>query len=398
MARFLIGLLIVLVLFCLIWTFLGEEVFGWALIIGGPGSAAVLLFLPKHGPQHAYRNWARMQLLVVLLVAVGLLAATIIALGYLLPPDVSDTVLYAGLMVPIVSLVAIILLWGQWMTPTASRSWLRKHYPAVGTAIRRYRQPGDVDEMYTPALVIDGKRQFLIFYHGKKGPAHVRGILLFEDQGRRVGDRALVGRAARCKSLALATIDYDKSQERARAIAVAEKAVAGMREVYEILRRAKDRFDELAPEVRRAWDRLMAAEEVVMAAIGMGRDIELLVAAWAATHGLGRLTEVVEGEAVELFERIEALRERDVQGYPVWVGACEAAGELAKAVRRLRGLSRRSLVLAGLLGLVDSAKVMTEDVVRREYWSLSDEHWAAWRERMAYADEVDAKEKVGEQG
>ncbi|MEW6569477.1 MAG: hypothetical protein AB1449_15190, partial [Chloroflexota bacterium] len=183
MARFLIGLLIVLGLFCLIWTFLGGEVFGWALIIGGPGAAAVLLFLPKRGPQHAYRNWARMQLLVVLLVAVGLLAATIIALGYLLPPDVSDTVLYAGLMVPIVSLVAIILLWGQWMTPTASRSWLRRHYPAVAAAIRRYRQPGDVDDRYTPALVLDGRRLFLVSFHSKKQPGQLRGVLLLDKQG-----------------------------------------------------------------------------------------------------------------------------------------------------------------------------------------------------------------------
>ncbi|MEW6568073.1 MAG: hypothetical protein AB1449_07890, partial [Chloroflexota bacterium] len=220
----------------------------------------------------------------------------------------------------------------------------------------------------------------------------VRGILLFDEQGRRVNDNDLAQRAAKCKSLALATIDYGKSQERVRAIAVSEKAVAGIREVYRILRHEKDRFYEMDPEVREAWDTLIGAEQAVMVAVGTGREIDLLVAEWAATHGLGRLTEVVEGEAAELFERIEALRERDVQGYSVWVGACETAGELAKAVRRLRGLSRRSLVLAGLLGLVDSAKVMTEDVVRREYWSLSDEHWAAWCERMAYADEVDAKE------
>ncbi|MEW6569449.1 MAG: hypothetical protein AB1449_15040 [Chloroflexota bacterium] len=310
-----------------LWRLIGDDAFMWVVIAGGPGAAAVLLFLPKRGPQYAYRNWIRFQALLIILAVVGVSSASLVAAPLILGKQPEGVV--QGI---VAGCVALALAVGLGLAhridpPTGRRSWLRRHYPAVAAAIRRYRQPGDVDEMYTPALVIDGKRQFLIFYHGKKGPAHVRGILLFDEQGRRVNDNDLAQRAAKCKSLALATIDYGKSQERARAIAVAEKAVAGMREVYRILQQEKDRFYTMGPERQRAWDGLMAAEEVVMAAIAMGRDIELLVAEWAAAHGLGRLTEVVESEAAELFERIEALRERDKKGYPVWVGACEAAGE-----------------------------------------------------------------------
>ncbi len=399
MCAFLIHVSLVVALLIGLWRLIGDDAFMWVVIAGGPGAAAVLLFLPKRGPQHAYRNWARGQVLLLLIAALVILVGGAVSLYSLLPKTVSrevPTVALGGLML---FAMGFAYWWGHRMgPPTGRRSWLKRHYPAVAAAVRRYRQPGDVDEKYTPALVIDGKRLFLIVYHGKKGPEHVRGILLFDEQGRRVNDDDLVQRAMKCKSLALATIDYEKSQERVRAIAVCEKAVAGMQEVYRILREGKDRFYAMGAEVRQAWDTLMGAQEVVMSGLAMGREIELLVAEWAAAYGLGRLTEVVESEAAGLLERIEALREHDRKGYEVWVGACEAAGELAKVVRTLRGLPRKALVLEGLLGLADIGKVMTWDVVRRDYWSLSDEQWAAWRERMAYADEVDARDKAGEQG
>ncbi|MEW6568806.1 MAG: hypothetical protein AB1449_11710, partial [Chloroflexota bacterium] len=61
-------------------------------------------------------------------------------------------------------------------------------------------------------------------------------------------------------------------------------------------------------------------------------------------------------------------------------------------------LPRKSQVRQSLLGLADIAKVIRPETVAAGYWALTEAHWAAWRERMAYADEVDAKEKVGEQG
>jgi hypothetical protein len=51
---------------------------------------------------------------------------------------------------------------------------------------------------------------------------------------------------------------------------------------------------------------------------------------------------------------------------------------------------QRRLVQEGLLGVADSAEIVSREG-QREYGSLAERHWQAWRDRMAWADEVDAR-------
>ncbi|MEW6569539.1 MAG: hypothetical protein AB1449_15515, partial [Chloroflexota bacterium] len=303
-----------------------------------------------------------------------------------------------GLMVPIVSLVAIILLWGQWMTPTASRSRLRKHYPAVAAAIRRCRQPGDVDEKYTPALVIDGKRFFLIYYHGKKAPDDIRGILLLDEKGHRVSDDGLLRRAAKCKTLALETVSYDRHQARAGQVASFARAVTTLERVSRYLREQRPWFVAAGEGLEEDLDQVLRAVPVAQAFVDAAARQTLIRAEWAATHGLGRLTEVSYGEVSALEERInEALSEARSNLRPL-EEAVEPARKLADSIRGRPGLARRRSVLELLQGLIDLGEGIQADPAKGYVYGYLDEgHWAAWRERMAYADEVDAKEKVAEQ-
>lgn len=391
MCAFVIHVSLVIALLIGIWHLVGDQVFMWVIIAGGPGAAAVLLFLPKRGPQYAYRNWMRANALVLILALAALFIGGLIGLASIpgVPAEGALVeVILAGLLVV---LMVLALFWGYRFAPYASRrSWLRGAYPEVAAARRRYWQKGDVEEKYTPALVVDGKRLFLIYYHGRKGPDHVRGIVLLDEKGRIVRDDGLARRAARLKSLALDTIDYEAHERRARTIALSEKAMRGVSEVYEILKREKARFVERGPEAQQALDTLLASEEAVKTAISTGPQIDLLVSEWAAKHRLGRLTEVVDQEALPLFSRIDELRRPYDELFPEWSAGCRAAGVLAQEVRRMPAVPRRSMVRQGLLGLADLAEEVRSEDVKLEYWGMPEEHWSSWRERMAYAEELDA--------
>src|SRR3989304_183101 len=76
MLRFLVGLVIILGVFCLVWTFLGENAFIWALILGIAGGGLGLLFLPlfKRGPEYAYQKWNLRVAIAIILGVIGGLA------------------------------------------------------------------------------------------------------------------------------------------------------------------------------------------------------------------------------------------------------------------------------------------------------------------------------------
>src|SRR3990170_345022 len=109
MLRFLVGLVIVLGLFCLVWTFLGENAFTWALILGIAGGGLGLIFLPlaRRGPEYAYQKWVLRQSLFVILVigAPTALASYLIVTSTWSTDAITVAVIGLGLAVALASYV-----------------------------------------------------------------------------------------------------------------------------------------------------------------------------------------------------------------------------------------------------------------------------------------------------
>ena len=389
MLRFLVGLLIVLGLFCLVWTFLGENVFIWALIIGVVLGGLGLLFLPmaRKGPEYAYRKWVLRQSLFVVLVIGGPTALVFYMIVNLTSSTDMITVALLGLGLA-VAFASYTLGWAI-SPPTRRRGWLRRRYPAVAKAIGRYQQREDRLEDYTPALLVDGKRYFLIYYHDKKDLPRQRGILLLDETGKRESDKDLVRRAAKCKTLALQTIDYNLHQQRAAAIANLQGGTNQARAMFGALRANREMFVQMGPAAIADWDKVLSAEDIVTAVVEEGRAVKMVEAEWAEKHGLGKLTEVAYEDVVELEEAMTAARREVVEALPRLMPATESARRLAQAVHERGRSKEHKLLEEGLLGIGDLDVLKGEEAF--EYGAFSVEQWEAWRERMAWADEVDAR-------
>jgi len=174
--------------------------------------------------------------------------------------------------------------------PASSRRWLRRKYPRVAAAIERYRKAGEVRETYVPAVVLDGRRCFLVFYYDKKRPDQLRGATLLSEDGRVLDDPALVERAARMKHLARETIDYYRHQARARLLLGGERAIRGIKYVFKVLREKRERFAALGAQVLADWERVMAVEGTMLSVLEASYTAALLEAEWAKEHKLGLAT------------------------------------------------------------------------------------------------------------
>jgi hypothetical protein len=394
MLRFLVGLMIVLGLFCLVWTFLGENAFIWALILGIAVPGLGLLFLPlaRRGPEYAYQKWYLWNSIWIILVVVGIGLGWILGIAHLLQesPDPLISAAAVGVVVPIggfVYLLSVLLT-----PPTRRRSWLRRRYPAVAAAIKRYMKPGDLLEDYTPALADRGGRYFLIAYHDRTNPDRVLGYLLLDESGRPVRSEEMVKRIGKCKTLAITTIDYKEHQRRLRDINSYRQAISTLVRVLSLLGQDKSRFAELGTEVAADLDSVVGAEGAIRMALEVTISIELLQADWAARHGLGRLTVVNYEDVIALEGEIVKVRQKLVDCLDELATAVLPARRLAEQVERVTSIPERGLIKEGLLAIADLGDgIQEQETGGYDYAHLTRDQWQAWRERMAWADEVDGK-------
>src|SRR3990170_2983260 len=392
MLRFLVGLVIVLGLFCVVWTFLGENAFIWALILGIVGGVLGLLFLPlaKRGPEFAYQKW---NLRVALAIILGVIGG-LVGVGYVvLQLNLTDNA-FTLVSITIMSLLAVgtyVLGWSI-APPTRRRGWLRRRYPAVAAAIKRYMRPGDLLEDYTPALVDRGGCYFLIAYHDRRNPDRVLGYLLLDESGRPVRSEEMMKRAGKCKTLALTTIDYKQHQRRLRDIKSYGQALGTLVHVLSLLGQEKSLFAALGAQAIADLDTVIRAEGAIRTALEVTISIELFQADWAARHGLGRLTVVNYEDVIALEAEITKVRQRLVDWLHELASAVLPARRLAEQVERMPTIPARGLIKEGLLAIADLGDgIQEQETGGYDYAHLTEAQWQAWRERMAWADEVDAR-------
>jgi hypothetical protein len=389
--RFLVGLIIVLALFCLVWTFLGEDAFIWVLLIGIAGGGFGLLFLPlaRRGPEYAYQKW---NLRVALLIILGVIGG-LVGIGYvILQMNLTDEA-FTLTSITIMGLVIVGTYFLGWTIgpPTRRRGWLGRRYPAVAAAIKRYIKPGDLLENYTPVLRIGEECYFLIAYHDRHDPDRPASFLLLDESGHPVRDMEFVRRAAKCKSLAISTIEYAKSQERLTKLRTAAQVEIAVGDVFERLRQEKSRFVELGDGSLTDLEVVLGAEGAMRRVVATTRALTLIEAEWAEKHGLGRLTEVDYRDAAAVEQKMREARRPLLAEQSALLKAKEPAQRLGRLVKeRLSHMPMAQKIEEVLLGIADATaylKVDNEDI----YGTMTDEHWLRWRERMAWADEVDAR-------
>jgi hypothetical protein len=387
MWRFLIGLALVLSIFCLIWNVLGQEAFFWALFIGGFGAALGLLFIPKRGPQHAYRNWVRLQALIISIGVVVFVVGSILGLAVLTPRDMSDQAQYAVLTAMGTCVGGLAYGYGWWMgPPTARRGWLRRRYPAVANVIKRYEKPGDGRELYTPLLIIDGNPYFLIAYPDRRNPSHAIGYLLLDEHAHRVQDEEMFKLAVKCNMLALQTIDHGFHERRANEIASFENAAVTLRRMFQILRQQRERFASKGAQALADWEQVAVR-------------MRLWQAQWAKDHGMRRLTQVSDKDVEEVEKAMDGMAAPLRDGLGLMARAVEATKRLVKVIEGETRFPQKRMVMEGLLGIADGKPAFERRGEPFQYTTVDEDALQAWRDRMAWADQVDARlaQKAGQE-
>jgi len=393
MCRLSCGVLLVLVAFLAILGLWGFDAFLDVLLIALLGISLGLVFMPRRGAQNAYRNR------VVLSVGAGLLLGIGVGFGGAVVwtvlkesgnlPDVSAELCLTVLLVPILAGAHAPMLW-VWCAPTRSRWRLRRKHPKVTAAIERYRKPGEMREMHTPALVLGGRRCFLVYYYDRKRGDRFQGAVLLDEYGRVVDDRGLAERAVKMKHLAMETIDYYRHQARARDLKAGGRAIRRTKNVFRVLREQRERFAAQGIQGLSDWERVIAVEEVMLSILEASFAASLLEAEWAKGHDLGRITEVREEEYLEFETKLLEIRSPYLRA-GVLAEVSEPARRLAEVVRMMSDIPHAQVVAGGLLGI---ARVGQSSLgyARQEfrYARLRDESWQAWRERTAWAKEVEA--------
>jgi hypothetical protein len=103
------------------------------------------------------------------------------------------------------------------------------------------------------------------------------------------------------------------------------------------------------------------------------------------------LTEIDYRDATAVEEKMREARLPLLAEQSALLKAKEPAQRLARLIKeRLSYIQMAPKIEEVLLGIADSTaflKEENEDI----YGTMTEEHWARWRERMAWADEVDAK-------
>jgi hypothetical protein len=253
-------------------------------------------------------------------------------------------------------------------------------------------RPGDLLEDYTPALTDRGEHYFLIAYHDRSDPDQVIGYLLLDESGRPVRSEEMVKRAGKCKTLALTTIDYNQHQKRRQDIMSYRQALASLVGVLSLLGQEKSLFAALGGQAPTDLDSVIGAEGAIRTALEVTISIELLQAEWAARHGLGRLTVVNYEDVIALEAEIVKVRQKLVDRLHELAGAVLPARRLAEQVERMPTIRQRGLIKEGLLAIADLGDgIQEQETGGYDYAHLTEDQWHAWRERMAWADEVDAK-------
>src|SRR3972149_6904861 len=336
MCRFTCGVLLVLAIFFAIWALWGVEAAVSVLFASFFGLSLASLLLPKRGPQYAYRNRVVLIVFVLLIVVVGGLFGSIFAATALEESGVltreQGPFAFNLLLTLVMGITVGMLIWAGY-TPTRSRRWLRRKYPRAAAALERYRKAGEVRETYVPAVVLDGRRCFLVFYYDKKRPDQLRGAILLSEDGRVLDDPALARRAMKLRHLAQETIDYYRHQARARQMLGGEGAIRGTEYVFQTLGKKKERFVALGPQVLADWEAVMAMERPVLSLMEAIYAMKTLEAGGGKGDGGGRLTEVREEEDLAFEAQLLERRRPSESATPHLVDIVGPARPLAETVR-----------------------------------------------------------------
>ncbi len=388
MCRILFALMIVLSLFVLVDVIWGTDALLWALFIAFAVSALGLLFFPRRGPQNAYQNWFRLQALFLLLFIVAYLIGCFFLIVHLNLPDYGIDI---ALILTILSLAIITYLYVLiMMPPTRRRSWTRKHYPAVWDSIKRYHRKGNVIETYTPVLIINDRKYFLIYYHDSK-TGQLNAMILLDEGGNLINDRGLIHKAMKCKTLALNTVDYANSNRRAGEIEQYKIAISDLENVFRILREEKDRFSEYGPQAKQDLEKLLEAEDAAIATIQASIDIKMLEAEWSKKHKLGRLTEVRYENVAELESDMVNARCPSVQGFEKYIEAESPARNIVKLIKVMDTFPQQDKVVEGLLGIADSAEYLVGEDEVYEYSRPQEGDWEIVSKGFTLVEEVDSQ-------
>ena len=388
MCRFFFLLLLVILGFLLIASFFGFSALFWPIIIGLVGSSFGLLFLPKRGDQFAYRNWYRWMAVKMLL---GYSAIFILFFAFLILGNIgSDKFTTAFLIFFAVLMGGTYALGWQIGPTTRRRRWLKRRYPKAFSSINFYKKRSEVLENYTPCLIIEDSRYFLIEYYGRGLRDNSRSLFLIGEAGNPIRDEILFQKAVQCKTLGINTIDYARFNGYAQAITNAQEAYAGLKEVIDILREEEENILRYSKESALDFKKIYIAEEPIRLFTDATIGIQLLEAKWSKEHGLSKLTAVDYGEVKQLIKAIELEREESVAHYSTITAAAKPAERLVNVIDEIPYLVRfKSKVVEGLLGISDMGKMLVGHEVF-EYAPPTDADWQAWRDGLAWADQVDA--------
>ncbi|MGD8760377.1 MAG: hypothetical protein PVJ07_09015, partial [Anaerolineales bacterium] len=129
---------------------------------------------------------------------------------------------------------------------------------------------------------------------------------------------------------------------------------------------------------------VVEAKEGSLTAIQESIDKMMMEAEWAASNGLGRLTEVSFQEVVHLEEAIRESRAPSARKVRMLAQAVKPAQRLAAMVSNPKEWPKGRKLAEGLLAIADLSQLAQE----QEAFVLgvfSDEYWSAWRERTAWA-------------
>jgi hypothetical protein len=264
----------------------------------------------------------------------------------------------------------------------------------VAQAIQRYEQQGDDREVYHPAVLIDGKRYFPIYYPDPHED-RLRGILILDEQGRPIQDETLMRKALRCKYIALETVDYNNGARRAKDIDEFRRALKVIPRGMRLLEKLRLRLRELNPRLERDLERVLAIRPAAEFFLETTIAISRAKAQWAKDHGLGRLTEVDYQDVLKLEEEIAHLRHAMLDQAEPIINTLPALKRLYNAIKRHK-LPRRRLLLPFLEGLIIMTEGLTEEP--RDYVLLdpSEDDLRAFRERTQYALDLQARSRAAE--
>jgi hypothetical protein len=275
--------------------------------------------------------------------------------------------------------------------PTQKRRWLRKHYPEVAKAVKRYKRPKDHVDKYFPVLSIDEQEYFLLAYYGKEDLYRPKRLILVNTSGEVINDLSLVKKAGKTKTLALYSIGYDFHQDRARSFNAMDSVKRDLTYFFNKLKRQRERFATLGPRLFTDYRQVLEIENSALEAPDVTKKIIEAQTQWAIDHGMHRMTEVSYQQVLELEREIEEIRNSWVSNLPALIQLEEPARRLANAVQEKESWPVKDRIVEGFLAMTDLAKEVRGGEIY-QISGFSEQSMKAYQNGLDVARKVEAQE------